>query len=301
MSERPDTLRPLPPLLSGRPGPMLGILTCAFVVMLIAIGGTAALLPALIPGLSPRTLMLVTASLQAVGVFILPAWIMARLSSLHPWTELGLAVPCGVRPLLGVILFYIVALPALNQIIYWNASMHLPSSMSAVEAQIRAWEESASAASAVMLNTDSPAGLIWGIIVVGVLTGIAEETFFRGALQTTFSRLMPAPWALLLAAVIFSAVHFQFFGFAPRLLLGAWFGLLLIRTGSLIPAAAAHALNNSMVVLTTWLATRGHAWASGLDTLGVATDGFPFIASASAVATALLWIACRRSLFSPHH
>ena len=67
---------------------------------------------------------------------------------------------------------------------------------------------------------------------------------------------MKAHIAIWITAIIFSAVHFQFYGFIPRVLLGAFFGYLALWSGSLWLPIFAHALNNSLVVISTWLTKR---------------------------------------------
>ena len=46
---------------------------------------------------------------------------------------------------------------------------------------------------------------------------------FRGGLQSLLMRLFGNPHvAIWIAAIVFSAIHMQFFGFVPRVLLGAF-------------------------------------------------------------------------------
>jgi hypothetical protein len=59
--------------------------------------------------------------------------------------------------------------------------------------------------------------------------------------------------AIWVTAFIFSAMHMEFFGFVPRLLLGALLGYLVRWSGSLWLPILAHALNNSLVVICLWI------------------------------------------------
>jgi membrane protease YdiL (CAAX protease family) len=52
-----------------------------------------------------------------------------------------------------------------------------------------------------------------------------------------------------ICAAIFSAIHMQFLGFVPRLLLGAYFGYLLIWSGNIWLPIIAHFCNNAIAVL----------------------------------------------------
>ena len=83
--------------------------------------------------------------------------------------------------------------------------------------------------------------LIVSVLIVGVFAGFSEELFFRGAMQrimmSTRLNLHVTIWVV---AVIFSLFHFQFFGFMPRLLLGAYFGYLLVLRRSLLGSVFGH-------------------------------------------------------------
>ncbi len=114
-------------------------------------------------------------------------------------------------------------------------------------------------------------------------------------------------WSIWITAAVFSAVHLQFFGFFPRLLLGAFFGYLIYFTRSIWPGVFAHALNNSIVVASAWRSpgmlagnvtdtVAGEAFSA--DTIGVSFDGIPWIAIASMVALALFFRYGCRYFFS---
>ena len=88
---------------------------------------------------------------------------------------------------------------------------------------------------------------------------------------------------------LFSAIHFQFFGFIPRMLLGVWLGYLLVWTRSLWVPIIAHTLNNSTVVVMSYLANKGIVAEDFGDHLGLPADGaIPLLAVASLVASITL-------------
>ena len=92
------------------------------------------------------------------------------------------------------------------------------------------------------------------LLSVAGLPAIFEELSFRGVLQPLLIRATgSAFWGIALTAIVFSAFHFQFYGFLPRVLLGALFGWLAHRTGSLIPGMAAHFANNALAAVTLWV------------------------------------------------
>jgi len=92
------------------------------------------------------------------------------------------------------------------------------------------------------------------LLSVAGLPAIFEELSFRGVLQPLLIRATgSAFWGIALTAIVFSAIHFQFYGFLPRVLLGALFGWLAYRSGSLIPGMAAHFANNALAAFTLWV------------------------------------------------
>jgi len=92
------------------------------------------------------------------------------------------------------------------------------------------------------------------ILSVALLPAVFEELAFRGALQPLLIRATGNPWVgIVLASIIFSAIHFQFYGFLPRVLLGMLFGWLAHRSGSILPGMVAHFLNNAGAAITLWI------------------------------------------------
>jgi hypothetical protein len=59
--------------------------------------------------------------------------------------------------------------------------------------------------------------------------------------------------AIWISAFFFSAIHVQFFGFVPRMLLGALFGYLYYWSGNLWVPMFAHFVNNGFAVCMIYL------------------------------------------------
>ena len=83
--------------------------------------------------------------------------------------------------------------------------------------------------------------------------------------------------AIWTAAFIFSAIHFQFYGFIPRLLLGAFFGYLLIGSGNLWLPIIAHFLNNAMTTLYTYF-SKDNLFLTSYETIGTADSSTVWMA-----------------------
>ncbi len=244
-------------------------------------------------GEGSRNTLLIQSVAQNILAFMLPAWGCMRMLGNRPFELLGMERGFSIPAFLGLFVAVILGTVALNQVIYWNAEMRLPESWKALEDSWRQMEETNAAFTDTLVSDTSIWGLISGVLAVGVITGIGEEMFFRGGLQGTMIGFrFPPHLAIWLTAVIFSLMHFQMFGFVPRILLGAWFGYLYWWSGSLWLSATAHALNNTMVVVFTWLTKNGFCNAD-FEMLGVSESGFPWMALISAgIFTCFIWL-CR--------
>ena len=144
-------------------------------------------------------------------------------------------------------------------------------------------EESAQAGINAILGPHTVMNLIVSILIVGILAGFSEELFFRGAFQRllTTGRVNPH-LAIWIVAFVFSAIHMQFFGFFPRLLLGAYFGYLLLWSGSLWLPILLHVANNSIFIFGRWELGTDAQGNSAVDTVGVVS--WPLIIMSVALA-----------------
>ena len=101
-------------------------------------------------------------------------------------------------------------------------------------------------------------GFIVNLLMIGVVAAVGEELVFRGILVRLFRE-----WtgnihlAVFIPAFLFSALHLQFFGFLPRLLLGVFLGYLFVWTGSLRVPIIIHFINNAFAVIFSFFNSRG--------------------------------------------
>lgn len=191
-----------------------------------------------------------TTVFQDILMLIVPALITAMIVTRQPARLLAVdSLPTGRQTVIAILLL-IVSTPLMSWIINVNANFHLPESMASLEAVLRVMEENAEQVVRQMLDPDTPGSLIVNLLIIGVFAGFSEELFFRGTLQRVLATSNLSPHiAIWITAVIFSALHFQFFGFVPRMLLGAIFGYLLWWSGSVWLPMLIHALNNSVFVI----------------------------------------------------
>jgi uncharacterized protein len=135
-----------------------------------------------------------------------------------------------------------------------NGNVQFPAFLSELEKVLRDKEDELMALTKYLTDFDSTAELMMGILVIGVLAGLGEELLFRGVLQPKLHQYTGnAHLGVWITAFIFSAIHFQFYGFFPRMLLGGIFGYLYLYSGSLVYPIIAHILNNSFTVVLVYL------------------------------------------------
>lgn len=240
-----------------KPAASLVLLFSLFLFMLIAVS----LITQLLGSLTDNTaaILRISSVLQNVLVFILPAVATAMLSTRFPATLLAIdKFPSGKFILLSIAAL-IVSIPLMNSIIDWNQNIALPESFSQFNEYVQQLEKGAEKAVNDITGGNTVGTLIMSILIVGVFTGLGEEIFFRGGLMRLFSCIkgMSPHVAIWLTAFLFSALHMQFLGFVPRMLLGVFFGYLTFWSGSLWLPIMIHALNNSILVTTDWINNRG--------------------------------------------
>lgn len=261
------------------------------VLLCVAFGGLLmlAVLTQVLQLMGITSLNLLTV-LQAVFVFILPALLVAVIYYGRPWRLLALDRAPTLSAIGIVLAVCAVSLPAMNWVVDWNQNVHLPQSMAPLEQAIRLMEEQAQAMTESMLAADTIGELMVALFVISVIAAVSEELFFRGAMMGIMrqgrANIHLVVWGV---AIVFSAMHMQFLGFVPRMLLGVWLGYLLVWSRSLWVPIFAHALNNGMVVVANYLSRHGRIDADALDNLGLSAPGqFPTLAVTSAVLTVLL-------------
>lgn len=228
-------------------------------------------------------------AVQNILAFIFPALLTWRFCfKVMPGVAIGADSLPSWRMLLIAVVVYAVAIPALNQIVYWNQEMHLPDALHSLEHWCREMESLAEEQTRALLESDSLMVVLMNVLIIGLLTGIGEEFFFRGGLQRMLAVCrVNAHVAVWVSAFVFSALHFQFFGFIPRLLLGVWFGYLYLWSGNIWVNSFAHALNNSLVIVSAYLINRG-VLSEEFDMWGVSPGSFPVIPLVSALVVCAL-------------
>lgn len=197
-------------------------------------------------------------AIQSIGIFILPPFVIGFLYERPGYKYLNLSSPPRPLSLILAVVTIIVALPLINLLAEINSQIRLPSFLSSVEEWMRNSEISAQKITEAFLNVSTTGGLLINLFIVALIPGIGEELLFRGVFQRIFTEWSKNKHAgIIIAAILFSALHLQFYGFFPRMLMGVFFGYLLIWSGSIWVPIAAHFINNTLAVILSYLSIRG--------------------------------------------
>lgn len=228
--------------------------------------------------------------IQSIGFFILPAMLAGWFFEGNAAGYLKLNKTSPVTIFFITIFITFVSLPAINWIISVNEMMKLPAALHGMEQWMKDTEDEAAQLTDAFLKTNTIGGLGVNLIMIAIIPAIGEEMLFRGILQRLFSEwFRNVHVAIVFTAFIFAAIHLQFYGFLPRMLLGVIFGYLFWWSGSLWLPIFAHFLNNGAAVVISFLVSRNMV-KQDYENFG-ATDNVFFIVS-SIVLTGLLlfWV-----------
>lgn len=188
---------------------------------------------------------------SSIGMFVLPPLVLGMIER-----NRGAYIPGGItkmRLLTVVFLISICSSPIIEFSGKLNALMEFPDQLAGLEQWMRQQEANAEAVTMLLLKDVSYLGLAGNLIVIAVIAAIGEEFLFRGALQTILIRWLRNPHvAIWVAAIVFSAIHLQFYGFLPRMLLGALFGYLFYWSNNIWLPIFGHFVNNAGVILMTY-------------------------------------------------
>ena len=203
------------------------------------------------------TQMKIGQGISSAMIFIAPPVILYAFTRHQPMRELGFRKPNSAWLLLiGVVLMF-VSLPLTNLLTSWNEKMNFGAAFESLEALLQQLEETAGDLTERMLQVDSFGGLLFNLLVIALIPAIGEELTFRGVLQQALTRRCNVHVAVFLSAFIFSFIHFQFYGFLPRMFLGLLLGYLFYYSGSLWTSILMHFVNNGAAVVVAYLDYKG--------------------------------------------
>jgi hypothetical protein len=191
---------------------------------------------------------------QDISLFIIPSIIVIYLLDRQKGIKsVGISMP-ALKDIGLVVIMTCCLFPISSFTGEINAALHLPSSLSGIEDWMIEKEKTADNLIDSLINSSGTWGLILNLMTIAIIPAVAEELIFRGVLQKIFGKLFrSAHLGIWFTAIVFSAIHLQFFGFLPRLILGLAFGYLYLWSGTLWLPILAHFVNNAFPVVLTYI------------------------------------------------
>ncbi len=230
---------------------------------------------------------------QSIGVFIIPPFILGWLFHGNIAEYLSLNKTVTFASVLLVLVLSFAASPFVNFTGEMNSKMQLPDWLSGVESWMKNAEENAAQLTEAFLKVDTVGGLLFNIFMVAFLPAIGEELLFRGVIQRIFTNwTKSAHWGIWISAILFSALHMQFYGFIPRMFLGVLFGYLLVWSGSMWLPIVAHFINNAVAVLLMHLIDK-QLISPELEEIGTNSESY-YLAAVSLVLVVVFMLMIKR-------
>ncbi|WP_323755221.1 CPBP family intramembrane glutamic endopeptidase [Roseivirga sp.] len=230
--------------------------TIAILIFVVANGGGMEVLadPVAMFELIGQSQLLISQSLYTVVFTFLVPWFYMKNLARKPMNVVFGESKTESFPL-ALAVFVTIAFVFVNGfIIEWNENIQLPEFMAGFERLARQMEDSMKETTEMFTTFDSFGTFLLAFVVVAILPGIGEELLFRGLLQNSLHRWSKnAHIAIWVSAFIFSAIHMQFYGLSPRMVLGALFGYLYVWSGNLWYPIIAHITNNGFALIVAYM------------------------------------------------
>lgn len=231
---------------------VLGLFMLGGLLISSALGELVILLiygtPMMLEASDPVTAIRISQTFVTIGTFLIPSLLFAYCQN-RQWFDYNAANRRPPQSMINMVLILsMTLLPVVGMLSSFNQNI-MPQEGTIAEF-MRNLEEAANDILKLVTSQRSSWDLISNIMVFAVLAGICEEFLFQGALQPLMMKWTKNPHVgILLTAFIFSVLHFQFYGFIPRFMLGVYLGYLFYWSRSLWLPILAHILHNALSIL----------------------------------------------------
>jgi len=210
----------------------------------------------------------VTQTLLSMCIFLFPALIAARMVDKQPLSYIGLTQKSSALTFVFAIILMLLtiviggSLATVNEMIPVSAQMEL---------YFKTMEEDYMKQVEVMSQMKGIGDFLIALLVMAFVPAVVEEVFFRGGFQNMMHRSTGNFWvAIIVTSLLFSAIHFSFYGFLTRTALSIVLGLLYAYTRNLWMPILAHFINNAIGVGEVYyLRSTGQSLSDGIG------DKFP--------------------------
>jgi hypothetical protein len=216
-----------------------------------------------------------------LGLFIFPPILFAYWASRKIASYLHLNIVPQLRTIVISIIIIFVALPFISWLGEINKNMNLPESLAGIEIWMERMELEANHLIIAFLNVKGFSGMLFNVFMIAVIPAIGEEFLFRGVVLRLFKE-----WtknihvAVLISAILFSALHMQFYGFLPRLMLGLLLGYMFVWSGSLWVPMLIHFINNAFAIVYIYATGSMELLNSDVESIGSSDSAIVTVASA---------------------
>ncbi len=231
--------------------------------------------------------------LQSIGLFVVPPIILALLYHGNISEYLQIDRSTDKKTFLFAALTLLMVIPFINFLGEMNSQMRFPESLSDLENWMKTMEGAAEIMIEKFMKVEGVSGLMFNIFMIAVLPALGEELMFRGVIQRIFTNwTRNHHWGIWISAFLFSAMHMQFYGFLPRMVLGGMFGYLLVWTGTMWVPILAHFVNNTMGVMGYYFINKG-VISKDIEELGTGSEKIPWALFSVTVTGFLLFLIYR--------
>ncbi|NCI48464.1 CPBP family intramembrane metalloprotease [Sediminibacterium roseum] len=241
-------------------GLLIGVAGSAVMHVKVADFGKAILLP------ENANLSRLLNTVTSFIVFGLPAFFLAKVLSRRPFSQLGFTTALNLKQV-------VVALVLLMMSIFLGDALAQLNQRIPIPGDWRVWAnklESDYRASMMSMATMKTFGdYLLGLLVLAFFPALFEEVLFRGGLQQVMVGWTQNKWfGITITSILFSAIHFSYFGFLPRMALGMILGFTFYYSKNIWLSILIHFANNALVVTTLYvLARQGKPIAENEETV----------------------------------
>ena len=193
-------------------------------------------------------------TLASFFAFGLPTIILGRIVHVKAFEYLGFRIKVSSKQIILALMIAFVGLIISGALSEINLAIPLPAKWLAAAKEAEAkYKESMMS----MITMKTMSDYLLSILVMAVAPAIFEEMLFRGAVQKIFvGWFKNSFWGILIASVLFSAIHFSFFGFLPRVALGMILGYVFYFSRNLWLNIFIHFLYNGIIVTQLFVAAK---------------------------------------------
>lgn len=191
---------------------------------------------------------------SSMVMFIVPAFVFARIVNKKPVKHMGLKTKFSVSQV-GLVVAMVFAG------FYLSGALAELTNLIPIPAKAKAMFEKMEKAYVdqvmVIANMKTFGEYLFSLIVIGLAPAIFEELIFRGAMQQLMVKWTRSAWVgIIITSIIFSAIHFSYYGFLSRLFLGIMLGFMFYYSKSIWLSILAHFLNNGFAVTMMYVLSK---------------------------------------------